>query len=97
MEQITRTTTPKAMLQSAYEKEVCSKKTIVRFKVDGIKIPPPRRLKVNILFNDGTTKTAEAVLVSAYSDYAYYDLSAADAKEVYPHVGKIQRIEVVGE
>ncbi len=93
MEQITQ----KATLLNAYERQICSKKIVVRFKVDGIKMPPPRRLKVNILFNDGTMKTAEAVLVSAYSNYAYYDLSAADAKEVYPHVDKIQRIEVVGE
>jgi len=49
------------------------------------------------LFNDGTIKTAEAVLVSAYNDYAYYDLSATDAKEVYPYVDNIQKIEVVSE
>ncbi len=93
MEQITQ----KATLLNAYERQICSKKIVVRFKVDGIKMPPPRRLKMNILFNDGTSKTAEAVLVSAYNNYAYYDLSAADAKEVYPHVDKIQRIEIVGE
>jgi len=93
MEQITQ----KVTLLNAYERQICSKKIIVRFKVDGIKMPPPRRIKVNILFNDGTTKIAEAVLVSAYSNYAYYDLSATDAKEVYPHVNKIRVIEVVGE
>ncbi len=97
MEQITNPKPLQATLLNAYERQICSKKIVVRFKVDGIKMPPPRRLKVNILFNDGTTKTAEAVLVSAYSNYAYYDLSAADAKEVYPHVDKIQGIEVVGE
>ncbi len=91
------TKTPRAMLMNAYEKQICSKKTIVRLKVDGILMPPPKRVKVNILFSDGTVRTAEAVLVSAYSDYAYYDLVATDAKEVYPHVDKIQRIEVVGE
>ncbi len=93
MEQITQ----KVTLQNAYERQICSKKTIIRFKVDNIKMPPPRRIKMNILFNDGTTKTVEAVLVSAYNNYAYYDLSAADAKEVYPHVDKIQKVEVVGE
>jgi len=93
MEQITR----KATLLNAYERVICSKKIIVRFKIDGIKMPPPRRIKVNILFSDGTTRVAEGVLVSAYSNYAYYDLSAADAKEVYPYVDKIQTIEVVGE
>ncbi|MFZ8808642.1 MAG: hypothetical protein ACO2PN_11135 [Pyrobaculum sp.] len=93
MEQITQKTT----LLNVYERQICSKKIIVRFKVDGIKMPPPRRVKVNILFNDGTTKTAEAVLVSAYNNYAYYDLVAADAKEVYPHADKIQGIEVAGE
>jgi hypothetical protein len=97
MEQITNPKTPQATLLNAYERQICSKKTIVRFKVDGIKMPPPRRVKVNILFNDGTSRIAEGVLVSAYSNYAYYDLSAADAKEVYPHVDKIQGIEVVGE
>jgi hypothetical protein len=97
MEPTTSQTTPKATLLNAYERQICSKKIIVRFKVDGIKMPPPSRIKVNILFSDGTTKMAEAVLVSAYSSYAYYDLSAADAKEVYPHVDKIQGIEVVGE
>ena len=97
MESTTLQTTPRATFMNAYERQICSKKIIVRFKVDGIKVPPPSRIKVNILFSDGTTKIAEAVLVSAYSSYAYYDLSAKDAKEVYPHVNKIQRIEVVGE
>jgi hypothetical protein len=97
MEQITNPKTPQATLQSAYERQICSKKIIVRFKVDGIKMPPPKRIKVNILFNDGTEKTAEAVLVSAYTGYAYYDLSATDAREVYPYVDKIQEIKVIEE
>ncbi len=97
MEQISQKPAPRATLQNAYEKQICSKKTIVRLKVDHIKIPPPRRLKVNILFNDGTTKTVEAVLVSAYNDYAYYDLVATDAREVYPYVNNIREVKIVEE
>jgi hypothetical protein len=97
MEPTTPQITQRATLLNAYERQICSKKIVIRFKVDGVKMPPPRRIKVNILFNDGTTKMAEAVLVSAYSNYAYYDLSAKDAKEVYQHVDKIQGIEVVVE
>jgi hypothetical protein len=97
MEQTTPKTTPKATLMNAYEKEVCSKKIVIRLKVDNIKFPPPRRIKVGILFNDGTTRIAEAVFVSAYTDYAYYDLSAADAREVYPYVNNIREIKIIGE
>jgi hypothetical protein len=97
MDEINQKVNQKTTLLNAYERQICSKKIIVRFKVEGIKMPPPRRLKVNILFNDGTVKTAEAVLVSAYSNYAYYDLSSADAREVYPHINNIREIRVVGE
>ncbi len=93
MEQITS----QATLIRAYEKQICSKKTIIRLKVDYVKIPPPRRITVEIIFNDGTSRKAEAVLVSAYSDYAYYDLVAADAREVYPYVNNIREIKIIGE
>jgi len=81
----------------AYEKQTCTKKTVVRLKVDNVKIPPPRRITVELKFGDGTSRPVTAFLVSAYSDYAYYDLSAADAREVYPYVDKIVEIKVVGE
>jgi hypothetical protein len=97
MERITLETTKKAALMTAYEKEICSKKIVIRLKVENVKIPPPRRIKVNIRFDDGTSRIAEAVLVSAYTSYAYYDLSAADAREVYPHVNNIREIEIVEE
>jgi hypothetical protein len=97
MEQINPKLNPQATLTRAYEKETCSKKTIVRLKVDYADFPPPKRITVEIFFDDGTSKIAEAVLVSAYTDYAYYDLSAADAREVYPYVNKIREIKVVGE
>jgi len=88
---------PQATLVRAYEKETCSKKTIVRLKVDHADFPPPKRITVELLFDDGTSRRAEALLVSAYIDYAYYDLSAADAREVYPYVDKIREIRVVSE
>jgi hypothetical protein len=97
MESTTPKTTPKITLMNAYEKEICSKKIVVRLKVEDIKFPPPRRLKVGILFSDGTTKIAEAVLVSAYTSYAYYDLSATDAREVYPYVNNIREIRIIEE
>jgi uncharacterized surface anchored protein len=86
-----------ATLIRAYEKQTCSKKTVVRLKVEYAKTPPPRRITVEINFNDGTSRKAEAILVSAYSDYAYYDLSAADAREVYPYVNNIREIKIIGE
>jgi hypothetical protein len=80
---------------NAYKRQTCSEKTVVRLKIDNVKIPPPRRIKVEITFDDGTSRKAEAVLVSAYVGYAYYDLSATDAKEVYPYVNNIREIKVV--
>jgi hypothetical protein len=97
MEPITSQTTPQATLINAYERQTCSKKTVVRLKVNNIKVPPPKRLTVEIIFDDGTTRTAETVLVSAYDDYAYYDLSATHAREVYPYVNKIREIKIIGE
>ena len=97
MERINSKLNPQAMLVRAYEKETCSKKTIVRLKVDYADFPPPKRITVEIFFDDGTSRRAEALLVSAYTDYAYYDLSAADAREVYPYVDKIREIRVVSE
>ncbi len=88
---------PRITLTRAYEKQICSKKTVVRFKVDGIKAPPSRRIVVEIVFGDGTSRKAEAVLMSAYSDYAYYDLVAADAREIYPHVNNIREVKIVEE
>jgi hypothetical protein len=90
-------TTPKIMITNVYEKVICSKKIVIRMKVEGIKFPPPRRLKVGILFSDGMMKIAEAVLVSAYTTYAYYDLSATDAREVYPRVNDIREVKIIEE
>ena len=95
MEPTTNKTTPKVTLTNAYEKVICSKKIIVRLKVEDIKAPAPNRIKVEITFSDGTSKIAEAALVSAYTNYAYYDLIAADAREVYPRVNEIVGIRVV--
>jgi len=89
--------TSQVSIVRAYEKETCTKKTVVRLRIDPIKIPPPRRLIVEITLDDGSSITAEAFLVSAYTDYAYYDLSAADARKVYPHINNIREIKVVGE
>jgi hypothetical protein len=97
MVQTNSQTIPRATVTRAYEKQICSKKTIVRLKVDGIKMPPPRRITVEIKFNDGTSRTAEASLVSAYTDYAYYELVATDAKEVYPYIDKVVEVKVVDE
>jgi hypothetical protein len=90
-------TTQKVVITNVYERQTCSKKIIIRMKVSPIKTPPPKRLAVEIIFNDGTSRTAEAVLVSAYSNYAYYDLSATDAREVYPRVNEIREVRVIGE
>jgi hypothetical protein len=90
-------TTQKATLMNVYEKRTCTKKIIIRMKVGPIKIPPPRRITVEVVFSDSTSRLAEAVLVSAYNDYAYYDLSAADAREVYPRAREIQEVRIVGE
>jgi hypothetical protein len=97
MEPTTQKEFPRAVITNVYEKQVCSKKIIVRMKVSPIKNPPPRRLTVEIIFNDGTARTAEAVLVSAYSNYAYYDLAATDAREVYPRANEIREVRVIGE
>jgi hypothetical protein len=97
MSQTNTQTAPRATITRAYEKQICSKKTIVRLKVDGIKMPPPKRIKLNITFADGTSRTAEASLVSAYTGYAYYELIATDAKEIYPYVDKVVEVKVVGE
>jgi hypothetical protein len=95
MEPITQKEPPKAVITNVYEKQSCSKKIIMRMKVSPIKTPPPRRLTVEIVFVDGTSKIAEAVLVSAYADYAYYDLSATDAREVYPRANEIREVRIV--
>jgi hypothetical protein len=97
MAQTNPQTIPRVTITRAYEKQTCSKKTIVRLKVDNIKMPPSRRITVEIKFSDGTSRTAEALLVSAYTDYAYYELTATDAKEVYPYIDKVVEIKVVGE
>ena len=95
MEPTTNKSTPKVTLTNAYEKTICSKKIIVRLKVEGVKAPAPNRIKVEITFSDGTSKVVEAALVSAYTNYAYYDLVAADAREVYPHVNNIREVRIV--
>jgi hypothetical protein len=95
MEPINPQVVPQVTLMNAYERQTCSKKTVVRLKIDNVKIPPPRRITVEIIFNDGTSRKAEAVLVSAYTDYAYYDLSAVDAREVYPYVSHIREIRII--
>jgi len=93
----TTQTTSQVTVVRAYEKQTCTKKTVVRLKVNNIKSPPPRRMSFELKFNDGSSKIVTAFLESAYGEYAYYDLSAQDAREVYPKINMIESIKVVEE
>jgi hypothetical protein len=85
------------LMVKAYERRECRNRTVVSVKVAMVKHPPPRRVRLHIKFKDGSEKAAKAHLVSAYSNYAYYYLDAAYARELAPLVGQIQEVRVYEE
>jgi hypothetical protein len=81
----------------AYTRRECRKRIVVSVKVAVAEHPPPRYVKTRFKFKDGSEKAARAHLISAYSNYAYYFLDAAYAKEVAPLVDQLQEVEVYKE